>query len=154
LALRLFGYRSRWRPCYAPHIVTSRSPFMPVSLVPVLSPQGHLRLDTQDEHDLIDAAATRRLAASFERGAGHGLLQLGAGEARSTLAPSLAWWRSFAIRYVAAMCGRGQDAAPASPAAPSAGELAALIDAAPPMQGGEYLGAGVLESLWQEMDSA
>jgi hypothetical protein len=49
------------------------------SLVPVLTPHGSLRLDGLDDEFVLERALADRLENSFGRGAGHGLLQLGAG---------------------------------------------------------------------------
>ena len=66
---------------------------MPRSLIPVMTPHGSLRLDQADDDFLLESGLADRLEKSFERGSGHGLLHLGAGEAGSLLPPSLAWWR-------------------------------------------------------------
>src|ERR1017187_8790424 len=110
------------------------------SLIPVLTPHGSLRLDpAEDEFPLEDRFA-EQLEKRFKRGDGHGLLQLGAEQAGSLLPPSLAWWRDFAMRFVADLCALGETA-PANerrhPPTPTTSDLAALIEEAPPMQGGE-----------------
>ena len=130
---------------------------MSPSLVPVLTPHGALRLDPGEDDFVWERALVDRLQTRFQRGAGHGLLQLGAGEAGSLLPPALAWWRDFASRWVGALCAQGEAFEPAEAgglAAPSASELAALIDEAPPMTGGEYLRPEVLNQLWREIGDA
>src|SRR2546423_8601208 len=105
------------------------------SLIPVLTPHGSLRLDqAEDEFSLEDGLA-ERLEKCFTRGSGHGLLQLGAGEAGTSLRSSLAWWRDFAIRFVADLCALGEtaEADERRLPAPAASDLTALIDKAPPM---------------------
>ncbi|MEK4031797.1 DEAD/DEAH box helicase [Methylocystis sp. IM3] len=88
-------------------------------------------------------------------GDGHGLLQLGIGEVGTHLPPALAFWRAFAMRFVAALCGRQEPAGQAAAIpAPPLDELATLVDEAPPMQGGEYLRPAVLEALWRSMQQA
>jgi SNF2-related domain/SNF2 Helicase protein/Helicase conserved C-terminal domain len=127
------------------------------SLVPVLSPRGVLRLEPVDNEFPLDEAVADRLEKRFARDSGHGLLQLGVGEAGSNLSPALAWWRAFAMRFVAALCTRddaGQAGKPIHVPAPPHHDLAALIDEAPPMQGGEYLQPGALEPLWRGMERA
>jgi hypothetical protein len=122
------------------------------SLVPVVTPHGSLRLDRLDDEFVLERALADRLEKSFERGAGHGLLQLGAGETGSVLSPALAWWRDFAVRFIADLCALGEGAEPAKArdlAAPAPSELSGLIDEAPPMQGGEYLCPEVLGKLWR-----
>jgi non-specific serine/threonine protein kinase len=130
---------------------------MPHSLAPVLTPHGTLCLENLDADFALDAAVAGRLAEHFARDEGHGLLQLGAGEAGSHVSPALAFWRSFAIRFVARLCAQDETATPGKrekiPAPPS-DELAALIDEAPPMQGGEYLRVEALAKLWQSMERA
>jgi superfamily II DNA or RNA helicase len=130
---------------------------MSLSLVPVLTPHGALRLDPVEDDFIWERALADRLQAKFRQGTGHGLLQLGAGEAGSLLPPALAWWRDFAARWVAELCARGEafDPAEASElAAPATSELAALIDEAPPMTGGEYLRPEALNQLWREIGEA
>jgi superfamily II DNA or RNA helicase len=132
-------------------------PPMPHSLAPVLTPHGALYLENLDADFALDAAVADRLAERFARDGGHGLLQLGAGEAGSRMPPALAFWRAFAMRFVAKLCARDETAFAGkleNIAAPSSDELAALIDEAPPMQGGEYLRVGVLETLWRSMERA
>ena len=130
---------------------------MPHSLAPVLTPHGALYLENGEADFALDAAVADRLAERFARYSGHGLLQLGTGEAGSRVSPALAFWRAFAMRFVTRLCGRDGTASAGKlqqiPAPPS-GELAALIDEAPPMQGGEYLRVEVLETLWRSMELA
>ena len=110
---------------------------MPLSLATFLTPQGALRLETGEDEPPADAA----LAAAFARGAGHGLLHLGLGGAQKALPPDLAFWRGFALRLVAARCRADGPPEP---------DLAGLVEAAPPLRGGEYLDAVALEALWLE----
>jgi superfamily II DNA or RNA helicase len=130
---------------------------MPQSFVPVLSPHGVLRLDADETGVPLDDKVASRLREGFARGTGHGLLQLGAGEAGSHLPPAFAFWRALAMRFVTALCGRdgaatGRSLAPVQ--APSPEALAALVEEAPPMAGGEYLRAEVLADLWRAMEEA
>ena len=130
---------------------------MPRSLIPVMTPHGSLRLDQANDDFVLESGLADRLEKSFERGSGHGLLHLGAGEAGSVLPPSLAWWRDFAMRFIAELCALGDAKGPADRrelAAPTSSELAALIDDAPPMRGGEYLRPDVLAQHWGEIGQA
>src|SRR5262245_11028116 len=95
----------------------------PLALAPVLTPQGHLHLAPSDDAPALNADLASRLGEAFARGAGHGLLQLGAEEVGTTLPPLLGYWRDFAARYVTAVCAqpdiedrRGRAEVPASPA--------------------------------------
>jgi len=129
---------------------------MPETAVPVLTPHRALRLDRVAAETSLDDGAAGRLEAAFARGSGHGLLQLGAAEAGSRLAPELAFWRAFAMRFVAGVCAAGEKADGRAPRAPQPAEddLIALVDEAPPMRGSEYLDADCLASLWRALEQA
>ncbi len=122
-------------------------------LILVLSPLGHLLLENQAEAPELEVGLAGRLRAAFARGAGHGLLRLGAGEMRSVLPAELAYWRDFGARYMTALCGLGEDAKLRLPS-PAADELATLVLSAPPMMGGEYLTPASLVALWEELAAA
>ena len=64
-------------------------------LAPVLSPHGVLLLKSSDEAEALDHTRAAGIERAFARGAGHGLLQLGAKEVGSGLPPSLAYWRDL-----------------------------------------------------------
>src|SRR3954467_15727540 len=76
----------------------------PVSLALVLTPHGHLILTQQTAAPCLGAVLAGRLQGAFERGSGHGLLQLGAEEAGTALPPVYSYWREFGARYVTALC--------------------------------------------------
>jgi hypothetical protein len=128
-----------------------------VSLVPTLTPHGHLTLVHEEGAPALDPQLARRLRDAFVRGSGHGLLQLGAGEAGVAVPPAFSYWREFGARYVTALCtlpesGASPEKAQVPP--PTSPELDSLALCAPPMTGAEYLTAAVLQSLWQELDTA
>src|SRR5580658_1163219 len=128
-----------------------------VSLAPTLSPHGRLALVEAPDAPLLDPELAQRLRNAFERGSGHGLLQLGATEAGAALPPVFSYWRELGAWYVTALCTHADtDAAPRKVhvPAPPAAELDRLVLAAPPMTGAEYLTAEVLGALWQELDAA
>jgi non-specific serine/threonine protein kinase len=110
---------------------------MQTDLATLVTPQGALRLEAPEDNPL---------AAAFHRGEGHFLLQLGLAEARATLPPDLAFWRAFAMRFLATVAANGTP--------PNAAALDALAEAAPPMRGGEYLSAARLEALWHALHDA
>ena len=114
-----------------------------------LTPHGHLAIVETPEAPPLEPDLARRLQHAFGRGSGHGLLQLGADEAGTTLPPVFSNWREFGASYVTALCTQ-----PEHVPAPSNQELDRLVAAAPPMPGAEYLTAGVLRALWQELDDA
>jgi len=130
-------------------------------LTATVTPTGHVRLvDDDDEAPALTGAAiriARRLLEAFDGGDGPGLLHLGTAEPATALPPSLAFWRDFAGRWTAALCRQPDlDTATTLPPlpAPPADELAALVDAAPPMVGGEYLTADVLTAAWYSIHEA
>lgn len=123
-------------------------------LVPCLTPQGHLRLQRSDDAAELDPAFAQRLLREFERGAGFGLLQLGAAEIGRLIPPVFGYWREFAGRFVTALCTRPDLENRGVPSPPPADELDCLAAAAPMMPGAEYLTAGVLVGLWAEMGQA
>ena len=129
---------------------------MPRSLIPVMAPHGSLRLDQANDDFVLESGLADRLEKSFERGSAHGLLHLGTSEAGSVLPASLAWWRDFGMRFIAdsARLAMRRAAGRTELAAPTSSELAALIDDAPPMRGGEYLRPDVLARHWGEIRQA
>jgi non-specific serine/threonine protein kinase len=70
------------------------------SFASLLTPHGALRLEAVEDGTAVDPSAAKRLEASFRKGDGHGLLQLGLAEAGTSLPPDLAFWRAFAMRFV------------------------------------------------------
>ena len=117
-----------------------------------LTPHGHLLCEPSTDMPGLDEAVATRLGEAFARGSGDGLLRLGAGEVGQVLPPVFVWWRDFASRYVAALCGQaantgGEQTPPAIPA-PAEAELASLVLTAPMMPGAEYLTPEVLRNLW------
>ena len=75
-------------------------------LAPSLTPHGRLLLVLSDDTPALDPACAGRIRQAFDRGAGHGLLQLGAGEVGQALPPVFAYWRELGARYVTALCTR------------------------------------------------
>ena len=123
----------------------------------VLTPHGSLVLVQEPDAPSLDPSLAQRLRDAFDRGSGHGLLQLGATEAATPLPPVYAYWREFGARYVTALCTQ-QDAEARRdrlrvPRPPDE-ELEWMVVGAPPMVGAEYLTAAVTGALWQELDLA
>jgi non-specific serine/threonine protein kinase len=121
-----------------------------------LTPAGALVLREEAGAEPVDRVAAERIRAAFARGAGHGLLHLGAAEVDAALPPGLAFWRDVGRAFVTQLCAqpdleaaRGRLSVPVAPA-----EAAALVAGAPPMPGGEYLDGGVLRALWEAMSAA
>ena len=128
-------------------------------LTPVLTPHGQLGIVEAGEGLPLEPIQASRLMTAFAKGAGHGLLCLGADEVGSRLPPELSYWREFAARYVAAVCALpdiGEDNGWVKPALPPPADenLHELAAAVPPMTGAEYLAPAVLADLWRAMDAA
>ncbi len=129
-------------------------------LAPLLTPHGHLLFAPEADAPVLAQALQDRLTEAFARGAGHALLQLGAGEVGAALPPALGYWRDFGARYVSALCAAAEPgettgaARVADVPAPPADALEALAADAPPMTGVEYLTATVLHALWAQLDTA
>ena len=127
------------------------------AFAPVLTPQGHFLLARSDDVPALAPDLAHRLETAFARGAGHGLLQLGAGEVGTALPPLLGYWREFGARYVTAVCAQPdveeRRATTGIPALPPE-ELETFALAAPPMTGAEYLTVAMLGGLWGELDTA
>jgi superfamily II DNA or RNA helicase len=138
-------------PC-VPRAINYRMPHPSLRL----TPHGHLILEEAADAPELDERTASRLSVAFARGGGHGLLQLAAGEAGHPLPSLLAWWRTFATPYIAALCLQPTTPDGALPEIPppTEAELAALVLTAPMMAGAEYLTQNVLRSLWRETAAA
>ena len=126
-------------------------------LAPVLTPHGVLTLRQTGEALVLDPEHGSRVEKAFVRGAGHGLLWLGANEVGTTLPPVLSYWRELGTQYVAALCalpGIGEGRSKPRVPVPADRELDKMAAAAPPMAGAEYLTTAVLADLWRGMDAA
>jgi non-specific serine/threonine protein kinase len=121
----------------------------------MITPARHLvvRIVPADGLAPIAPDIVSRIGHAFADGAGPGLLQLGTTEVVTPLPAALGFWRDLAVRYVAAVCARGEEtAAPIAPLDDAAlSELAACI---PPMTGGEYVDAALLAEQWRVLDAA
>jgi superfamily II DNA or RNA helicase len=125
---------------------------------PRLTPQGRLALIRSDDAPELPEARAAELESAFARGSGHGLLALGARRVKEELPPAFAWWREFAARLVAALCGRSPDPARGRgfepPEAPEEADLLELVRTAPLMDGAEYLDVATLRGLWRDLAEA
>ena len=120
-----------------------------------LSPRGHLHLAPYAEAPVVEADLLVDLSEAFGRGAGFGLLRLGAGEVGRGLPAVFGFWRDFGARFVAGICmGSDGDVTSSGPTLGLLTEFEALAGSAPPMPGAEYLTAEVLQALWQELSDS
>jgi hypothetical protein len=122
-------------------------------LIPCLTPHGRLVLSSSDAAPALDRQLGERLQQAFARGAGHGLLRLGAAEVGQAVPPVFAYWRELASRFVIAVCAR-PDVEESRGELPAPDDIASLAAAAPAMPGAEYLTSEVLIALWKDMGSA
>ena len=74
-----------------------------VSLAPTLTPHGRLALVQVADAPPLDPELTQRLRDAFDRGSGHGLLQLRADEVGTALPPVFSYWREFGAWYMSAL---------------------------------------------------
>jgi non-specific serine/threonine protein kinase len=122
----------------------------------VLTPHGLLLMEPiAAQSPWQEAEAGRRVAGALGQSPAHGLLRLATKELNAALAPAAAWWREFGRSYLTQLCHTpdletAREIAPQPP--PAEAQLLALIDTAPPMRGGEYLGTDLLASLWGQLD--
>jgi len=96
----------------------------------------------------------RKAADAFSSCQAAGLFALAASNPDTPLSPTFAYWRAFASRYLTQLCRTPESAGsrlePVDPPAPA--ELGALLEAAPPMLGGEYLNTDLLHRFWIGLD--
>jgi superfamily II DNA or RNA helicase len=120
-----------------------------------LTPHGRLALEESSDAQELALELGKSLLDAFSRGAGFGLLQLGAREVGRPMPAVFAYWREFATRFIAALCTRTiADDAPFAAPEPPAAELDQLFLSPPEMTGAEYLTPDVLRSLWRELGIA
>jgi non-specific serine/threonine protein kinase len=123
-------------------------------LVPSLTPHGRLFVSSSEDAPELEPALGERIRQAFERGAGHGLLHLGAAEVGQVLPPVFAYWREIGARFVTILCTRPDIAERRLEPPPFPDDLEALAAAAPPMPGAEYLTGRVLRALWTAIGEA
>ena len=130
-------------------------PTTDVRLAPCLTPYGRLVLVEDGDTPSLEGALAMRLRLAFERGSGHGLFRLGAGEVGQVLTPAFAYWRGFGARFVTGLCTQPdvEERLIQVPAL-AAGELAELALSGPAMAGAEYLSPDVLVALWDQLQTA
>jgi non-specific serine/threonine protein kinase len=120
-------------------------------------PSGALCVDLAgDDETGLSASARARVAAAFERGVGHGLLDLGTTEVDTPLVPDLAFVRDLGrafvtrLRAVPELEERRERIDVHCPV----DERARLAAAVPPMPGAEYVDADWIVARWREIGRA
>src|SRR5581483_5446857 len=108
------------------------------------------------DRDGLGTAVRQRIVDAFDRGAGHGLLILGAAAPGTELTAPLGFLRDVGTLYVTRLCAAPdlETARGALRLAPPADELARLASAVPPMPGAEYIDEALLGRWWDEMGDA
>jgi hypothetical protein len=93
----------------------------------------------------------KRVVKAFAAGPMEGLFAQGTERFDAPLAPSLAYWRDYAGRFLTALCHTPEsvDAPLKNIPPPEDAELQNLLLSVPPMQGAEYLSATALQDIWR-----
>ncbi len=118
-------------------------------LTPCITPHGRLILIASDDAVSLEPVLCARIKHAFDRGAGHGLLRLGAGEIGQALPPVFAYWREFASQYITILCTLSDVALLDPPA-----NVGSWVLSAPLMPGAEYITPDMLRALWRELGHA
>ena len=113
-----------------------------------LTPDGRLRWTPGDGGAVPPAAA--RLESAFAADWREALFTLAADRTDTHGLPALRFWQQVAERHLTALCHLPERETEVEPPAPA--DCAALILAAPPMRGGEYLAEDTLRVVWGHLD--
>jgi non-specific serine/threonine protein kinase len=139
-----------------------------------ISPAGRLLCDLDSTADApwsecrFDEALAASLSDAFGKSSGSGLLRLSEVPPNTQLPMPFVFWRTWCRRVLQSISRMPEDsfaaceqwvrtrpkssnsAPPDAPEPPADDELTAIIEAAPPMRGLEYLTPALLKSLWQQ----
>jgi superfamily II DNA or RNA helicase len=115
-----------------------------------LTPTGHLRWEAPEGGTASTVLAS--LQTVFQADWRAGLFTLAAEKLGLEAAPTVRYWQALAERYLTALCHIPGTIETFEVPAPSPEECASLVLTAPPMQGGEYLSAAVLQYTWEALD--
>lgn len=121
-----------------------------------VTPHGRLvLLKTAGAEGAVDPALAERISRAFAGDTAQGLLYLATRELQTPLPPPFAFARGFATAYLTRLCHQPTaDTGPPPPLDPLPDdELEAMVSAAPPMMGGEYLNIEALSAWWRELDA-
>jgi non-specific serine/threonine protein kinase len=104
--------------------------------------------------DAASTGAVKRVAKAFAASQAQGLFTLATEKFDTPLAPSSAYWRDLAARYLTELCHvpQGVDAQLEPIPAPTPAELDTLLLSVPPMQGAEYVTQSALGDVWNDLD--
>jgi superfamily II DNA or RNA helicase len=128
------------------------------TLVCRLTPSGRIdvRLGSPDEGPALPAALRQRILKAFEAGRGQGVLHLGTMELAADLPPALTYFRDIGKALVSKVCGALDPTDSKSLVAPDPDpeDMAAFVQAAPPMPGAELIDLALLAALWTDIGQA
>ena len=122
----------------------------------ILRPSGRLvfREGCPADPNGLDAW-TRRVARGFASCQAAGLFALAASRPDVPPSPSLSFWCDISCRYLTQLCRTpehaGRHSEPMDPPGPE--EIGSMLAGAPPMEGGEYLCADILQAVWMDLDA-
>ena len=115
-----------------------------------LTPAGRLRWEPSG--DEAAPAASPSLQGAFEADWREALFTLAAEKTPTGDMPSVRYWQQFAESHLTGLCHVPEDAESFELEPPSVADCARWILTAPPMPGGEYLGEGTLQRIWEGLD--
>lgn len=131
------------------------------TLVPaqlVLSPQGHIFLDTTPQTDeQLPLSEFDKIQSLFNKVPLDGILHLGIHKFDSPLPPSFSFWQQFSAHFVSQVCKLPQAAETTKIPdilPPSQTDVEHFIDQGLLIKGSEYLNANVLLSVWEGLNTA
>ena len=120
-----------------------------------LGPNGRLRLIADEEVKIASPpeALLNQLQAGLTESNAAGLLQLASPLWPAELPPTFAYWRNWVRLFFRSVCQAEEEPGESwrRLACPSDEDLAALVSAAPPTVGLEYLTVSQLQQSWQEL---
>jgi superfamily II DNA or RNA helicase len=116
-----------------------------------LTPTGQLRWEAPEGEPASAVSASLRKA--FQADWREGLFTLAAEKITTDEAPTVRYWQVLAEQYLTGLCHIPGSTETFEVTAPSPAECASLVLTAPPMQGGEYLSAEMLQTIWEALDS-
>ena len=129
-----------------------------VGLNVTLTPQGRIYIAIGEAGEdpmatKVDRDVAGRILEAFRAGYTAGLLYLASASLAEDLPEVLVFWRDLGCIFLTHLCALPdlEDKRQHLELPPPAGELSALIAAAPPMRGGEYLSLDLLHRYWQDL---
>ncbi len=128
------------------------TPFGRITAVETTAEEGGL---SDRSSDASPDGRLNKVVKAFASSQAEGLFGLAVERFEAPLAPSFAYWRDYAGRYLTELCHtpEGRDAEIAAIPPPASSELATMLLNVPPMRGAEYLTAGVLQGIWEDLDT-